>query len=117
MGHKNWLLQDANPGLPHNPETNVLKYLYNYTPEQVSLMMTSLEWMHAMMVHDPKLRFLLAFLEKAINNKNPYLCSHCCGGGNANGDGNTSQTIDKCIQNAQTMLGFSQLATGCDDDH
>lgn len=55
MNYSDWTSQDYDTHQPHNPEINGLKYLYSYTLEEASIMMTSPDWTRAMMVRDPKL--------------------------------------------------------------
>ena len=104
MGYDDWLSQNYKMWLPHNPETNGLKYLYDYTTEEASEMMTSLEWTRAMMVREPKQRFLSAFLDKSVSNDHQHIISKCC--------------KDKsCVEDAQTIEGFLKLVGTCHDDH
>jgi hypothetical protein len=104
MGYSDWLSQDGEKMLPHNPRKNGLKYLDDYSIEQASDMMTSPEWTRAMMVREPKQRFLSAFLDKAVSNYHRHIVSHCC-------------PDESCVENAQTLAGFLKLATVCQDDH
>jgi hypothetical protein len=104
MGQQDWLSQDYSKLLPHNPEKNGLKYLYHYTTEQASVMMTSPEWTRAMMVRDPKERLLSAFLDKSVRNDHKHIIDKCC--------------PDKsCVDGAQTITGFLELCLRCHDDH
>lgn len=104
MGYKDWQSQDSTKNLPHDPSTNGLKYLYDFGLEQANEIMTSPEWTRAIMVRDPKIRFLSAFLDKAVSNDHVHIANRCC--------------PDKtCIQDAQTILGFLQLIRRCDDEH
>lgn len=104
MGYSDWASQDYETYQPHNPQVNGLKYLYNYSLEEASIMMTSPEWTRAMMVRDPKTRFLSAFLDKSVGNYHRHIKDRCC--------------PDKsCIEDAQTIEGFLRLCTKCYDDH
>lgn len=105
MNYSDWTSQDYDIHQPHNPEINGLKYLYNYTLEEASMMMTSPDWTRAMMVRDPKQRFLSAFLDKAVGNFHLHIRHRCC------------HTDEQCIENAQTIVGFLDLCSKCDDNH
>ena len=104
MGLPDWKIQDGSNMLPHNPFRNGLKYLYDYSPAKANEMMTSPLYTRAVFVRDPKMRFLSAFLDKSLSNNGQYLRNKCCPGG-------------KCIENAQTLEGFLQLAQSCKDAH
>ena len=99
-----WSSQDDVKGLPHNPETNGLKYLNDYSTEEASIMMTSPEWTRAIMVRDPKIRFLSAFIDKAIENDHSHIKNKCCKDGS-------------CIDDALTLGGFLDLCHTCKDEH
>ena len=105
MNYSDWTSQDYETYQPHNPEVNGLKYLYNYSLEEASIMMTSPEWTRAMMVRDPKQRFLSAFLDKAVGNFHNHIRDRCC------------HEDDECVENAQTIFGFLTLCSKCYDDH
>ena len=104
MGFSDWTSQDYETFQPHNPEVNGLKYLYNYSLEDASLMMTSPEWTRAMMVRNPKTRFLSAFLDKSVGNFHLHIKNRCC-------------PDESCIDDAQTVEGFLRLCAKCYDDH
>lgn len=104
MGSKDWDSQDGTTLQPHNPKVNGLKYLYNYTIEEASVMMTSPEWTRAMMVRDPKERFLSAFLDKSLSNFHAYIIGKCCKDGS-------------CVDAAQNLTGFLALTRVCEDEH
>jgi hypothetical protein len=104
MGYDDWMSQDYNIFQPHNPAVNGLTYLYNYSTAEASEMMTSPEWTRAMMVRNPKQRFLSAFLDKAVGNFHLHIVERCC--------------PDKsCVEAAQTIEGFLRLCSVCYDDH
>jgi Sulfotransferase family len=105
MNYSDWTSQDYEQYQPHNPNENGLLYLYNYSIEEASSMMTSPDWTRAMMVREPKQRFLSAFLDKAVGNFHTHIRNRCC------------PTDETCIENAQTISGFVHLCTICDDDH
>jgi Sulfotransferase family len=99
-----WKSQDSEKLLPHDPKRNGLKYLYDYTPEEASTMMTSPDWKRAMMVREPKLRFLSTFIDKVIANDQKHIQNKCC--------------PDRyCVEDAQTIPGFLDLCYGCQDEH
>ena len=105
-GADDYMSQDEALYLPHNPSTNGLKYLYNYTKEEASIMMTSPEWTRAIMIRDPKKRFLSSYIDKAIENDSNHIRSRCC--------------IDDepCVSKASSSLtGFLSLTQTCKDDH
>mmetsp|Transcript_56058 Transcript_56058/g.63425 ORF Transcript_56058/g.63425 Transcript_56058/m.63425 type:complete len:752 (+) Transcript_56058:55-2310(+) len=77
-GIKDWDNQDSQKGLPHNPQHNNLKYLWDYPLEEANSMMISNEWTKAIFVRDPKERFLSAFLDKAIANYGLFTTQVCC---------------------------------------
>lgn len=104
MGFPDWQSQDGEILLPHNPEHNGLKYLYNYTVDEANNMMTSAEWTRAMMIREPKQRFLSAFLDKSISNDHAYIVSKCC-------------PDRSCVEDAQTLEGFLRLASICHNEH
>jgi hypothetical protein len=104
MGLADWKSQDGTLWLPHNPEENGLKYLYDYSLEQASEMMTSTDWVRAVMVRDPKQRFLSAFLDKALSNDATHIRNRCCHDGS-------------CVPAAQVLEGFLELCGTCEDDH
>jgi hypothetical protein len=104
MGYADWQSQDYSSFQPHNPGVNGLKYLYQYSLEEASEIMTSPEWTRAIMVRDPKLRFLSAFLDKAVSNNHTHIRHRCC-------------PDESCIAEAQTIPGFLQLVQVCDDEH
>jgi Sulfotransferase family len=104
MGYDDWMSQDYETWQPHNPAVNGLKYLSDYTPEEASELMTSPDWTRAMMVRDPKQRFLSAFLDKSVGNFHTHIIRRCC-------------HDESCVEGAQTVAGFLQLCSVCDDGH
>lgn len=104
-GYSDWHEQNWETLIPHNPETNGLKYLYDYDIQTASEMMTSREWTRAIMVRDPKERFLSAFLDKALSNDHIHLINSCCEDGS-------------CVERAaESLSGFLALCRTCQDDH
>jgi hypothetical protein len=107
-GYSDWQDQDGERLLPHNPNENGLKYLYDYPIEKANKIMTSPKWTKAMMVREPKQRFLSAFLDKAVSNDHAHIMGKCC------------QFMDdpqQCVDSAQTASGFLDLIKTCEDDH
>jgi hypothetical protein len=80
-GVKDWDVQgggDEKNNLPHNPQYNNLKYLWDYPIEEANEMMTDPTWTKAIFVRDPKTRFLSAFLDKAVGNYGSFVTQFCC---------------------------------------
>jgi len=102
MGYTDYMSQEH--GLPHNVARNGLKYLKDYSLQQATEMMTSDQWTRAIMVRDPKLRFLSAFLDKAVSNDHQHIRDRCC-------------PDRSCVTAAQTIAGFVNLTKTCHDDH
>lgn len=73
-GHDDW--KDITATLPHDPQQNGLKYLYHYSLEEASVMMTSDQWTRAIFVRNPKDRFLSVYNE--YKNNIPQLKALCC---------------------------------------
>lgn len=104
MGYDDWNSQDYAKLLPHNPERNGLKYLYDYSLREASEIMTSPDWTRAMMVREPKQRFLSSFLDKAVSNDHIHIIRACC--------------PDKsCVEKSQNLEGFLRLCSTCADAH
>ncbi len=77
MGVPLWPLGDIN--IPHNPQSNGLKYLYDFSFERVDEILTSPNWTRAIFVRDPLERVLSAYLDKAVRQNGTYVKRHCCG--------------------------------------
>jgi hypothetical protein len=106
MGYADWQTVDWNTMLPHHPERNGLKYLYDYSMEEASAMLTSSQYTKAIFVRDPKERLLSAYLDKALRNNGDYVRARCC------------YLYGKCVPHAQESLeGFLNLTASCDDIH
>jgi hypothetical protein len=104
MGLEDWKSQDYEKGLPHDPAVNGLKYLCDYSLQEANEMMTSSEWTRAMMVREPKQRFISAFLDKSVRNDHRHIIDRCC-------------RDESCVEPAQTLEGFLELCRTCQDDH
>lgn len=76
MGLKDWTTHSEETKLPHNPNANGLRYLYDYPIVEANIMMTSPNWTRAMFVRDPKERFISAFLDKGQNKD--FIRKACC---------------------------------------
>jgi Sulfotransferase family len=109
-GANDWYSQDWIKMLPHNPEKNGLKYLYNYSNEEANIMMTSPEWTRAMMIREPKIRLLSAFLDKAVAGDHIHIKRHCC---------KIKPLVynESCVESALSVPGFLNLITTCHDEH
>ena len=101
LGHGDWFTQEN----PHNPKTNGLKYLGNYSREEQAMMMTSPDWTRAIFVRDPMERVLSAYLDKALTKdsqgwKAPvngaYLKRYCCNLGPSKKKANSTSQNQIC---------------------
>ena len=110
MGHPDWASQDGARGLPHDPATNGLLYLYNFSRAEASAMMTDPSWTRALMVREPKQRFLSAFLDKAVSNDHRHIYDRCCPEGG-------SPLRAACRAAEYSAAGFLRLAAVCHDAH
>eukprot|EP00934_Nitzschia_sp_Nitz4_P003633 Nitzschia sp. Nitz4//scaffold39_size137210//59230//60906//NITZ4_003199-RA/size137210-processed-gene-0.63-mRNA-1//-1//CDS//3329550383//3623//frame0 len=104
-GAEDWMSQDTDRILPHNPDENGLKYLWNYTIEEASRMMTSPEYTRAIFVREPKARFLSAFLDKGLGNFHSFMRTHCC------------PDTGECVERSSTTEGFLEVIQSCHDPH
>jgi Sulfotransferase family len=73
MGLSDWYEKE-----PHNPKTNGLQFLRDYSDEEKEDMMSSPLWTRAIFVRDPMERLLSAFLNKGFNG---HIYYKCCGRG------------------------------------
>jgi hypothetical protein len=103
MGHDDWTNQDMIHWMPHNPNYNGLKYLYNYSIDEATEMMTSPEWTRAIFLREPKRRFLSAFLDKVYNGNGKHVRGRCC------------PKTKTCVP--YTAQGFLELIHTCHDSH
>lgn len=105
-GFEDWEVEEYDAMLPWNPETNGLKYLYDYDIETANSIMLSDEWTRVIFVREPKWRFLSAYIDKALNNRD-YLAQKCC-----------DWDYDTCVAQAKASPnGFLDLMGVCDDAH
>jgi hypothetical protein len=63
--------------LPWNPVANGLRYLYQYDRATANHMMTHPNWTRALIVREPKERFVSAYLDKAFQHPT-FLQEQCC---------------------------------------
>ena len=61
---------------PHDPKTNGLKYLWDYTKHKASKWLLDDTWTKAIFVREPKARTLSAYLDKAFYYE--FIHHHCC---------------------------------------
>jgi len=105
MGLKGWNTEEYGKLLPWNPELNGLKYLYDYDRDAADAIMTSPNWTRAIFVREPKQRFLSAYMDKALKNKD-YIQHQCC------------SYTGKCVDAAKrSPAGFLKLAKWCPNAH
>jgi hypothetical protein len=105
MGYSNWATEEYVNMLPWNPQTNGLKYLYDFPLEKANEIMTSPEWTRAIFVRDPKERLVSAYLDKGVGNPN-YMREKCCG------------KSEDCVRDASRSLeSFLRVAMKCDNAH
>ena len=100
-----WKSQDPEVYMPHNPRRNGLKYLWDYSLEDASDLMTRPDYTRAIFVRDPKFRFLSAFLDKALGNFGGHIRNKCC------------KATGTCVEPGQTSEGFLKLIHNCSDSH
>lgn len=75
-GFDDWSDVGGKNGLPHDPNGNGLKYLYDYDIETAEGMMTSPDWTRAVFVRSPKDRFLSVFHQMSRNRD--QIDKRCC---------------------------------------
>jgi hypothetical protein len=87
----------------HNPKTNGLVYLRDYSLEEATRLMNSPDYTRAMFVRDPKERLVSTFTRKAFNG---FVKTNCCQGNIA------------CEKKAQASLAnFVTMTRGCGEPH
>ena len=104
MGEADWNQQNTGQLLPWNPEVNGLRYLYDYNRTEASRLLTDPTWVRAVIVRDPKTRFLSAWLDKVRGNPD-YTNRACC------------PTRRQCVHHNTTLAEFLPLARTCDNAH
>lgn len=100
MGYEDWKTM-----FPHNTRTNGLLHLNQVNRTYATEIMNSPEWTRAIVVRDPKERFLSAYLDKALHANSSYVVGACC------------KTKRDCWEQAQTFAGFFELTEQCLDTH
>jgi Sulfotransferase family len=103
MGYPDWHEIGGDAGLPHNPSTNGLKYLYDYPIEQAEAMFQSEEWTKAIFIRSPKDRFLSVYNEMARDRD--QVDRRCC------------PLEPGCSTSLRTIAGFLELAENCYSAH
>ena len=101
MGYSDWKT-NANV---HYPKTNGLRYLNDYSLQEATAMMNSPEFTRALVVRDPKERFLSAYLDKAAARNGTFVVLACC-----------HKTKD-CRNQTQSLSGFLKLTESCHNPH
>eukprot|EP00934_Nitzschia_sp_Nitz4_P007489 Nitzschia sp. Nitz4//scaffold50_size126154//17706//18671//NITZ4_003671-RA/size126154-processed-gene-0.29-mRNA-1//1//CDS//3329553656//7479//frame0 len=104
-GFENWQSQNPNQMLPHNPKTNGLTYLSDYSTKKATRMMNSPNYTRAIFVRDPKSRVLSAWADKGLGNFHNFMQNKCC-----------KETGD-CVKQATTFPGFLTVIQNCSDAH
>ena len=116
-GAANWKHQT--PKVPHNPATNSLVYLNQFNTSFVEKVMQDPTWTKAIFVREPKLRFLSAFLDKAVSHRGLFVRDKCC----ARTDElrrqcSNTPSCQKCVKDAgQNLTNFYTLIKTCHDSH
>jgi hypothetical protein len=100
MGYDDW-----NTKFPHNSRTNGLLYLNQLDIHKATEIMNSPEYTRAIIVRDPKERFLSAYLDKVLHDNATYVVGACC------------KSTRDCWEEAQTFPGFLGLTSKCMDTH
>jgi hypothetical protein len=103
MGYPDWKDIGGNKGLPHDPSSNGLKYLYHFPIEEAEEMITSPEWTKAIFIRSPKDRFLSVFHHMS-NNRN-QIDQRCC------------PHQPGCSSTVRTMISFVELMKTCYSTH
>jgi hypothetical protein len=101
MGYSDWKTN----GNVHYPKTNGLKYLNQYSIQQATEMMNSNEYTRAIVVRDPKERFLSAYLDKAVPRNGSFVVLACC------------HKTKTCREQTKTLASFFELTTSCHNPH
>ena len=99
-GYEDWKAK-----FPHNSRTNGLTYLNQLNRTYATEIMNSPEWTRAIIVRDPKARFLSAYLDKVLHKNSTYIVGACC------------KSTQDCWKQAQTFSGFFDLTDQCFDTH
>jgi hypothetical protein len=101
MGYSDWKT-NANV---HYPKTNGLKYLNQYSIQEATAMMNSNEYTRAIVLRDPKERFLSAYLDKAVAKNGSFVVLACC------------HKDKTCREQTKTLASFFELTARCHNPH
>jgi hypothetical protein len=101
MGYSNWKDKE-----PHDPGNNGLVYLSRLNRTYATEIMNSPKWTKAIVLRDPKERFLSAYLDKAKHDNAKYVLTYCC-----------KSWKEDCFDQVQTFSGFFDLTRTCKDPH
>jgi hypothetical protein len=101
MGYSDWKT-NANV---HYPKTNGLKYLNQYSLQEATEMMNSNEYTRAIVLRDPKERYLSAYLDKAVAKNGSFVVLACC------------HKEKTCREQTKTLASFFELTTYCHNPH
>ena len=111
MGFDDWQMITNDAILPHSPKYNGLKYLYHYSIDEATYMMTSSQWTRALFVRDPKERLLSAYLDKGHPNNGRYVKRFCC-------SRHDTACKHRVQEDVATLNGFIiNVTQGCWDNH
>lgn len=107
MGYDDW---KTNLNV-HYPQSNGLKYLHQYSLQEATSMMLDPDYTRAMIVRDPKERFLSAYLDKAVARNGSFVRLACC-----------PKTNKQCWPSSasndnQTLQDFFELTRECHNPH
>lgn len=103
MGLRDWHEIGGDKGLPHDPEKNGLKYLYDYPIGEAEAMFKSEEWTKAIFTRSPKDRFLSVYNE--MSHDWEQVDRRCC------------PHEPGCSTALQTISGLLDLAENCYSAH
>ena len=76
--YKDWSKVTNEGNIPHNPDSNGLTYLFDYSFSKANHFLTSEEWTRAIFVREPKARLVSAYKDKALE-KNGWYMKNLCG--------------------------------------
>jgi hypothetical protein len=128
MGYENWRVEDN--GLPWNPKSNGLTYLYHYDRITASAMLRSDDWIKAIFVRNPIERFVSACLDKAVRHPT-FLSAHCCSSEppqqpqlqpqqqpqREDDEAATNNNNTLCVESKFSIDAFLRLVKICDNPH
>jgi hypothetical protein len=103
MGLPDWNMIGGTLGLPHDPLTNGLKYLYDYSIDQAETMIQSDEWIKAIFIRSPKDRYLSVYHD--MSHSRDQIDRRCC------------PHKPGCSASLRTVSGFLELTDYCYSSH